>query len=80
MLLDADLAILAADPAAYREYAAGVRGEYRHLTDDEWRVGRSDVLRRLIERECVYSTAAGRRRWEHRARANLASELAELAG
>lgn len=79
VLLDADLAVLAADPAAYREYTTGVRGEYRHLTDAEWTAGRSEVLQRLIEREYVYSTASGRRRWEHHARANIASELAALA-
>lgn len=78
VLLDADLAVLAADPAAYREYSAGIRAEYGHLDDAEWRAGRASVVRGFIDRQWIYTTGSGRRRWEHRARANLAAELAEL--
>ncbi len=47
ILLDADLAILGADPAAYSAYVAGVRSEYRHVDDDDWRTGRAAVLARV---------------------------------
>ena len=78
VLLDADLAILGADPPGYSTYVTGVRAEYRHVTDDDWRTGRSAVLRSFLERPTIYLTATGRERWESRARANLAAELAEL--
>ena len=55
ILLDADLAILAADPAAYSDYVSGVRAEYRHLDDDEWRAGRASVLQGFIDRTSIYS-------------------------
>jgi predicted metal-dependent HD superfamily phosphohydrolase len=78
VLIDADLAVLGSDPAAYQAYATGVRVEYAHLDDDEWRRGRVEVLRRLLARRPLYATDPGRRRWESRARANLAAELATL--
>lgn len=78
VLVDADLAVLAADPSGYDEYARGVRSEYAHVADDEWRVGRAAVLHRFLDRDRLYSTPTARERWEHRARANLAAELATL--
>jgi predicted metal-dependent HD superfamily phosphohydrolase len=78
VLLDADLAILGADPAAYSTYVTGVRAEYRHVTDDEWRIGRAAVLEGFLERPTIYSTPTARDRWETRARANLTAELASL--
>jgi predicted metal-dependent HD superfamily phosphohydrolase len=76
ILLDADLAILGADPAGYSTYVAGVRAEYRHLSDDDWRNGRAAVLQGFLDRPTIYLTATGHERWEARARANLAAELA----
>ena len=78
VLLDADLAILGADPAGYSTYVTGVRAEYRHLDEDEWRTGRSAVLGEFLDRPAIYSTPTGRDRWETRARANLTAELAGL--
>lgn len=78
ILLDADLAILGADPAGYSAYVAGVRSEYRHVDDDGWRTGRAAVLGEFLDRSAIYSTPTGRDRWETRARANLTAELAGL--
>jgi predicted metal-dependent HD superfamily phosphohydrolase len=79
VLLDADLAVLGADPEGYRAYVAGVRSEYRHVDDDDWRVGRAAVLAGFLQRPTIYRTATARDRWEQRARANLTAELAGLA-
>lgn len=78
ILIDADLAILGAEPAAYGEYIARVRAEYRALDDAEWADGRRDVLEGLLDRESIFLTDTGRGRWEQRARANLVAELATL--
>ncbi|XVS65620.1 HD domain-containing protein [Actinosynnema sp. CA-299493] len=78
LLLDADLAVLGADPAAYERYRAAVRAEYAHVPDDAWRVGRADVLRALAGRDPLYATPHARERWEDRAKANLAAELSSL--
>jgi predicted metal-dependent HD superfamily phosphohydrolase len=78
VVLDADLAILAAEPSRYQSYATGVRAEYAHVDDVSWRAGRATVLRAFLERPAIYLTAPMRRQ-EHRARANLAAELSSLA-
>jgi predicted metal-dependent HD superfamily phosphohydrolase len=78
VLLDADLAVLAAAPSAYQAYVDGVRAEYRHLDAATWRHGRTAVLTRLIERPHLYLTEPGREWWEASARANVAAELARL--
>jgi predicted metal-dependent HD superfamily phosphohydrolase len=80
VLLDADLAILAADPAEYTRYVDGVRAEYAAVSDAEWRTGRAAVLRRLLDRPVLFATEPARRRWDARARRNLAAELAALSG
>lgn len=78
ILLDADLAILGADPAAYSDYVSGVRAEYRHLDDAEWSSGRARVLESFLARPAIYATAPGTEWWEARASANLTAELATL--
>jgi predicted metal-dependent HD superfamily phosphohydrolase len=78
ILLDADLAILGAEPADYRAYVTGVRVEYAHVDDDSWRMGRAAVLRSFLDRPAVYRTPAMHATRERRARANLSAELADL--
>ncbi|MET0460566.1 MAG: hypothetical protein ABW195_15050 [Ilumatobacteraceae bacterium] len=78
VLLDADLAILGSEPAAYQAYVTGVRAEYAHLDDDTWRVGRAAVLGDLLGRRPLFATEPGRTRWQARAGANMAAELAAL--
>ena len=78
VLLDADLAVLGSDPAAYQAYASGVRVEYAHVDDAAWREGRGQVLRDLLSREPLYATAPARARWAARAAANMTAELASL--
>ena len=78
VLLDADLAVLGADPAAYQAYVTGVRAEYAHVDAAAWRTGRAAVLRDLLARHPLYATAAARARWEARAAANMIAELATL--
>lgn len=77
-LSDADLAILAADPERYAEYAAAVREEYAHVDDAAFRAGRAQVLRDLAAHEHLFRTEHARTRWEAAARANLERELAQL--
>ena len=80
VLSDADLAVLAADRERYAGYVAGVRAEYAHVADDDFRRGRAAVLRELLAKPSLFHTAAARDRWEVRARANVGRELAGLDG
>lgn len=78
VLLAADLAVLASEPARYGDYAAAVRREYAHVDDDGWRHGRAAVLRALLDRPHLFAPGLGLDDWEARARANLTAELASL--
>ena len=77
-LSDADLGILAAPPERYAAYAAGVRADFAHVGDADFRAGRATVLTDLAAKPYLFHTAQGRRLWEEQARANLAVELEEL--
>ena len=78
-LSDADLGILAAGPERYAEYVAGVRADFAHVTDADFRAGRLAVLRDLAAKPSLFHSTRARELWEARARANLDREIAELA-
>jgi len=78
VLIDADLAILAADHDRYDRYSADVRTEYAGLDDAAWRTGRAEVLRRLLAEPTLFHAGRDRAGDDHRARANIARELAAL--
>lgn len=77
--LDADMAILAAEPARYRRYLRGVRSEYSHLDDEAFRAGRTTFLRSILGRKRIFLSEEGLQLWEEPARANLSAELSEWA-
>ena len=81
VVLDADLEVLAAPAPAYDAYVARVRAEYAHVGQDDWRRGRTAVLRGLLVRERLFlvdeEPALGPGR-EAVARANLSRELGAL--
>ncbi|MCW2790986.1 MAG: hypothetical protein JWO76_84 [Nocardioides sp.] len=79
VLSDADLAILAAPPERYAQYVASVRGEYAHVTDDDFALGRAAILRDLLAKPRLFHTAYAREHWEATARANVERELETLA-
>jgi predicted metal-dependent HD superfamily phosphohydrolase len=75
VLCDADLAVLAGDPAAYAAYAAAVREEYGFVPDADFRAGRAAVLRQLLSLPRLFRTSYGHDRWEPTARRNIGTEL-----
>lgn len=78
VLLDADLAVLGAPPAAYEAYARAIRREYAHVDDETYRTGRARVLRRFLARPALYYTHPMQAGYEAQARENLARELDRL--
>ena len=77
LFLDADMAILAAEPARYRRYLRGVRSEYSHFDDEAFRTGRTTFLHSVLERERIFLSERARELWEEPARVNLRAELTE---
>jgi predicted metal-dependent HD superfamily phosphohydrolase len=78
VLCDADLRVLASTDEAYLSYVAAVRAEYGHLSDEQFRSGRSTVLEPLLALPTLYRTAHGQSAWEAAARRNLTGELEAL--
>jgi predicted metal-dependent HD superfamily phosphohydrolase len=78
VLLDADLAILGAAEDRYRRYAADIRIEYAFVPEDDYRVGRSAVLKQFLARPRIFRCPLMIEEGETRARENLKSELATL--
>ena len=76
LLCDADLAILAAEPAAYDRYIAQIREEYARVPEEQFLAGRLAVLTALADRE-LFRTGKGRR-LAGAARANLEREMQTL--
>lgn len=78
LLADADLAVLAADPAEYAAYADAVRAEYADVPQPLFAAGRTAVLAELLRAPTLFHTEAARARWERAARRNVTAELARL--
>jgi predicted metal-dependent HD superfamily phosphohydrolase len=78
LLVDADLAILAASPETYRAYTIAIRREYAHLDDGQFAAGRAGVLNNLLNLPRLFHTPVLRERWEDLARSNITAELAGI--
>ncbi|WP_307854173.1 HD domain-containing protein [Nocardioides palaemonis] len=79
-LSDADLGILAAPQERYDAYVAGVRADFAHVGDADFRAGRREVLEDLAARPRLFRTRQAHDLWDARARTNLERELAGLRG
>lgn len=78
LLVDADLAILAAAPDRYDRYTEQVRREYRHVDDLAFIAGRTALLQRLIGDSVLYRILPDRDAMRTRARRNMQRELDRL--
>jgi predicted metal-dependent HD superfamily phosphohydrolase len=80
LFLDLDLAILGAEESEYDAYARAIREEYRFVSEEDYRKGRTQVLRQFLERPRIYLTEPMFARYEQKARQNLAREITALEG
>ena len=80
LLVDIDLAILAADEARFAEYERQIRAEYAFVPEATFAARRRAVLAGFLARERIYSTPRLHDELERRARANLAKAIAPHAG
>lgn len=76
VLVDIDLAILAAEERRFAQYEEQVRREYQRVDDAAFARGRCRVLQGFLERPSVYLTDWFRVRLEQSARRNLELALA----
>ncbi len=78
LLVDIDLGILGVAPARYRLYAEDIRKEYAHVPEEQYRQGRSQVLKSFLALDNIYHTRHFRKLLELQARENLLQELEDL--
>lgn len=76
LLIDLDLAILAASPQRYDRFEQEVRREFAHVPGFLFKIGRKKVLKHFIKREHIYNHPFTRELWEAPARDNLRRALA----
>jgi predicted metal-dependent HD superfamily phosphohydrolase len=79
VLVDADLSILGKPAAEFDAYETAIRKEYAWVPDDQFRTGRSAILRHFLARPRIFSTAPFFEAYEQPARANLARSIKALS-
>ena len=78
IFLDADLAILGADPGRYQAYQQAIRREYSWVSDRDYQVGRTQVLNGFLQRDRLYYTELLFAELESIARFNITQEITIL--
>jgi predicted metal-dependent HD superfamily phosphohydrolase len=78
VLIDADLAILAAPPARFHEYERQIRAEYAHVPEQVFAQKRRQILDDFLRRPVLFVTPAFHAQLEWQARLNLAEALQRL--
>lgn len=77
LLLDIDLMILGSEPDEYDAYCKAIRKEYDYVPEDQFKVGRSAILKELLLRS-VYATPFFAH-LEDSARSNMLREIDHLS-
>ena len=78
LFLDMDLAVLGSPAEEFAAYERAVRREYHWVPAEQWRAGRSQVLRNFLARPFIYASPQFQRSYEAAARSNLKRSLALL--
>ncbi|HUJ63767.1 MAG TPA: hypothetical protein VLX92_34945 [Kofleriaceae bacterium] len=78
LLLDCDMAILGAAPAAFDAYDAAIAREYAAVPPEAYRAGRKAFLAGLLARPRIFLSDAFHARLDAAARGNLARAVARL--
>lgn len=76
LLVDIDLAILAADATRFADYERQIRAEYAFVPEETFAARRRAVLAAFLARERIYATPRLHDELEGAARANLARSIA----
>jgi len=78
-MLDLDLSILGSEEEAYQLYTQQIRKEYHMYAPDDYRLGRSQVLKTFLERDEIYFSDLFKQLFEEKARDNLSKEIEVLS-
>jgi len=73
-----DLAILGKPQKEFDEYERGIRYEYQHIPEEQFKIGRAAILKGFLNRKSIYSTDFFREKYQTQAIENLKRSLAKL--
>ncbi len=77
LMIDADMAVLAAAPQHYRAFLNGLRRESPHMDSVVFLRHRRRAIRRVLSRRHIFFSPLGRK-WDEAARENLEAELESI--
>lgn len=79
LIRDIDLSILGKPSDEYHNYETSIRKEYSMVPDDEFKTGRMNFLRQLLDQRAIYLTDFFSGKYELTARANIKHALVMLS-
>jgi predicted metal-dependent HD superfamily phosphohydrolase len=79
LIVDIDLAILGQAPQVFDHYERGIRKEYAHVPEEQFRAGRARILAEFLKRPRLFHHPWFFKQYEAQARANLARSLHQLS-
>lgn len=78
-MLDLDLSILGAEKEGYKLYTQQIRQEYHMYSPEDYKMGRSQVLKSFLQRKEIYFSDLFKQLFEEKARENLRNEIEDLS-
>lgn len=78
--MDADLSILGKSEQEFDTYEMKIREEYAFVPEPLFRKKRAEILEKILTREFIYNHSIFRKKYESRARENLAKSIKNLHG
>ncbi|MFW6109612.1 MAG: N-methyl-D-aspartate receptor NMDAR2C subunit [archaeon] len=78
LVMDVDLVILGKPTYEFKQYEKNIRREYEWLSWEKYARGREIILRKFLERDCIYHTGYFREKYETKARSNLMQSIKKL--
>jgi len=78
-LVDIDLSILGRSKEEFDEYEANIRREYDWVPEEQFRQGRSKILKAFTDRESIYFTDFFKKKYEAHAQVNLKRSIEALS-
>lgn len=79
IICDVDLSILGQADERFDEYERQIREEYKWVSDVEFKLGRTQILKKFLDMKSIYYTAFFRNKYECQARKNLARSIEKLS-
>jgi len=78
LIVDIDLAILGQEPEIFQVYEKNIRAEYFWVPAESYKIGRTKVLERFLDRPSIYMTDTFKKLYEQQARENIMQALRAL--